>query len=168
MATPIYALVLLDLVFNSGNCVHTFLNWYERGRKIMDQNKNMNMEKIIQELEERIRQAQLSNDVTTLNELISNELQFVFLDGSVATKSDDLEAHRNKLVIFHSITFTDQIIKTFENIATVTVKAEISATMNGQSFHGYYRYGRTWARLNDQWQLIAGGVVQLPESKSSN
>ena len=136
----------------------------------MSQNKNknidmaINMEKIIQDLEERIRKAQLSNDVNTLDELISNQLQFVFLDGSVASKSDDLEAHRNKLVIFHSITFTDQIIQTFENLATVTVKAEISGTMNGQSFHDNYRYGRTWARLNDQWQIIAGNVVQLPEA----
>jgi hypothetical protein len=144
------------------------ISW--RYGKIMSQNKNknidmaINMEKIIQDLEERIRKAQLSNDVNTLNELISNQLQFVFLDGSVASKSDDLEAHRNKLVIFHSITFTDQIIQTFENLATVTVKAEISGTMNGQDFHGYYRYGRTWARLNDQWQIIAGNVVQLPEA----
>lgn len=124
----------------------------------------MNIEKIIQDLEERIRKAQLSNDVNTLNELISNQLQFVFLDGSVASKSDDLEAHRNKIVIFHSITFTDQIIQTFENLATVTVKAEISGSMNGQDFYGYYRYGRTWTMLNGQWQLIAGNVVQLPES----
>jgi hypothetical protein len=142
------------------------ISW--RYGKIMSQNKNIdmaiNMEKIIQDLEERIRKAQLSNDVNTLDELISNQLQFVFLDGSVASKSDDLEAHRNKLVIFHSITFTDQIIQTFENLATVTVKAEIRGTMNGQSFHDNYRYGRTWARLNDQWQLIAGNVVQLPEA----
>ena len=144
------------------------ISW--RYGKIMSQNKNknidmaINMEKIIQDLEERIRKAQLSNDVNTLDELISNQLQFVFLDGSVASKSDDLEAHRNKLVIFHSITFTDQIIQTFENLATVTVKAEIRGTMNGQSFHDNYRYGRTWARLNDQWQIIAGNVVQLPEA----
>ncbi len=144
------------------------ISW--RYGKIMSQNKNknidmaINMEKIIQDLEESLRKAQLSNDVNTLNELISNQLQFVFLDGSVASKSDDLEAHRNKLVIFHSITFTDQIIQTFENLATVTVKAEISGTMNGQDFHGYYRYGRTWAILNGLWQLIAGNVVQLPES----
>ncbi len=134
----------------------------------MSQNKNIdmaiNMEKIIQDLEERLRKAQLSNDVNTLDELISNQLQFVFLDGSVASKSDDLEAYRNKLVIFHSITFTDQIIQTFENLATVTVKAEIRGTMNGQSFHDNYRYGRTWAILNGQWQIIAGNVVQLPEA----
>ena len=142
------------------------ISW--RYGKIMSQNKNIdmaiNMEKIIQDLEESLRKAQLSNDVNTLDELISNQLQFVFLDGSVASKSDDLEAHRNKLVIFHSITFTDQIIQTFENLATVTVKAEIRGTMNGQSFHDNYRYGRTWARLNDQWQIIAGNVVQLPEA----
>lgn len=144
------------------------ISW--RYGKIMSQNKNknidmaINMEKIIQDLEESLRKAQLSNDVNTLDELISNQLQFVFLDGSVASKSDDLEAHRNKLVIFHSITFTDQIIQTFENLATVTVKAEIRGTMNGQSFHDNYRYGRTWARLNDQWQIISGNVVQLPEA----
>ncbi|MFM7603236.1 MAG: nuclear transport factor 2 family protein [Pseudanabaena sp.] len=126
------------------------------------------MEKTIQDLEERIRQAQLSNDVNTLDELISNQLQFVSLDGSVASKSDDLEALRNKIVIFHSITFTDQIIQTFENLATVTVKAEISGTMNGQDFHGHYRYGRTWAKLNGQWQIIAGNMVQLPELHSTN
>ena len=130
----------------------------------MDQIENINMEKIIQDLEESLRKAQLSNDVDTLNELISNQLQFVFLDGSVVSKSDDLKAHRNKLVIFHSITFTEQIIQTFDNLATVTVKAEIRGTMNGQSFHDNCRYGRTWARLNDQWQIIAGNVVQLTES----
>ena len=46
----------------------------------------------------------------------------------------------------------------------MTVKAEIIATMNGQSFHNYYRYGRNWAILNGKWQLIAGNVVQLPDS----
>lgn len=131
--------------------------------QVMDQNNSTNIKETIQDLEEQIRKAQLSNDVDTLNELISDQLQFVFLDGSVASKSDDLEAHRNKLVIFHNITFTDQVINTFENLATVTVKAEISATMNGQSFHNHYRYGRTWANLNGQWQLIAGNVVQIPE-----
>lgn len=128
----------------------------------------MSAEIVIQEirdLEERIRRAQLSNDVDTLDELISNQLQFVFLDGSVASKSDDLEAHRNKVVIFHRITYTEQTVEVFEKFATVTVKAEISGFMNGQDFHGFYRYGRTWALLNGHWQLISGNVVQLPHAQ---
>ena len=40
---------------------------------------------IIAQHEERLRQAQLKSDVAALSELIADEIQFVFLDGSVTT-----------------------------------------------------------------------------------
>lgn len=112
----------------------------------------------IKELEERIRQAQLTNDTSILEEIISEDLQFVFFDGNVASKKDDIEAHHNKVVIFNEIKFTEQVINVFNNIATVTVLAEIRGMMNSSDFHGFYRYGRTWMKQDGKWQLISGCV----------
>src|SRR5205809_1065858 len=99
----------------------------------------------IKELEERLRQAQFSNDVAALDELLADRLQFVFLDGSVARKSDDITVHRNKLVRFHSIEFSEQTIEILSDVlATVTVKAAIAATSGSESFRRTCRYGRTW------------------------
>jgi hypothetical protein len=115
----------------------------------------------IQALEENIRQAQLTNDVSILEDVLSDDLQFVFFDGSVASKQDDIKAHQNKIVIFHEIKFSEQVIKTFKGLASVTVLAEIKGTMNGSDFHGFYRYGRTWANLEGRWQLISGCVFPV-------
>lgn len=123
------------------------------------------MKKQIQELEERIRQAQLANDVQALEELISDQLQFIFLDGSVVGKTADLEAHRRKLVRFQSITFTEQVIETWENVSTVTVKAEIQAIVGGEMLQNTCRYGRTWAKINGQWKLISGNVTIISGDK---
>ncbi len=60
----------------------------------------------------------------------------------MASKQDDISAHQNKIVLFHEIKFSEQIIKMFKDLASVTVLAEIRGTMNGSDFHEFYRYGR--------------------------
>ena len=115
----------------------------------------------IKALEEKIRQAQLTNDTSILEELISDDLQFVFFDGTVASKKDDIAAHKNKLVLFHEIKFSEQVIKIFKDLASVTVLAEIRGAMSGSDFHGFYRYGRTWSKLEARWQLISGCVFPV-------
>lgn len=119
------------------------------------------MKEEIRVLEERLRLAQLSNNVIELDDLISDKLQFIFLDGSLVSKKDDLEAHRNKAVIFKTITFTEQSIECFEQIATVTVKAHIEAKVGEQNIQSVFRYGRTWAKSMGKWKVISGNVTQI-------
>ena len=112
-------------------------------------------------LEQRLRQAQLNGDVKELDELISDNLQFVFFDGSVVSKADDLAAHKNKVVVFTKIIFTEQSIKCFDDFATVTVKAEVEAKIGEQVNHNFLRYGRTWAKVQGSWKIISGNVTQI-------
>lgn len=121
------------------------------------------MKDLIVELEEKIRLAQLNNDVKVLEELLAQELKFVGLDGKIATKLDDLTAHKKKLVLFKDIKFSDRTIMEFDEFAIVTVKAEISGESEGVAFHGFYRYLRNWARINHKWQVISGCVAEIKQ-----
>jgi hypothetical protein len=109
---------------------------------------------VISKHEEQLRLAQLSGDVAELDELISDELQFIFHDGSFAAKQMDLEAHRSKILKIQSIDFSEQNIQIFGDTAVVTVKAKLVGNYSGHPFQGMYRYCRTWLFRNQRWQII--------------
>ena len=119
------------------------------------------MIKIISQYEERLRQAQLTSNVAELSELISDELQFIFFDGSIATKDMDLDAHRKGLFKFQTIEFSEQNIRIFDNTAVVTVKSKVVLTINGRPEEGTLRYIRTWHFKENRWQIIAGSVAKI-------
>lgn len=121
------------------------------------------MKDIIIDLEEKIRKAQLENDVKVLEELLAQDLKFIGLDGNIATKLDDINAHKAKLVLFKDITFSERTIHEFDDFAVVTVKAEITGETGGTAFHGHYRYLRNWARIDHRWQIISGCVAEIKQ-----
>jgi hypothetical protein len=51
-------------------------------------------------MEARVRSVQLNADVDALDQLIADDLLFTGPDGNLATKADDLAAHRSGLVRF--------------------------------------------------------------------
>ena len=116
-------------------------------------------ERIIAQHEERLRQTQLKSDVSALNALIADEIQFVFLNGSVTTKAMDLEAHRTGIIRVQSIDFSERYIRCLsDTVATATVKAAMVVVFQGQEVRGNYRYCRTWMKRNRRWQIVAGCV----------
>lgn len=119
------------------------------------------MIKIIAQYEERLRQAQLTSNVAELSELISDELQFIFFDGSIATKEMDLDAHQKGLYKFQTIEFSEQNIRIFENTAIVTVKSKVVLMANGRPEQGTLRYIRTWHLKENRWQIIGGSVTKI-------
>jgi hypothetical protein len=72
------------------------------------------IEQVIRQYEERLRVAQLASDVGALDELISDDLQFVLFDGTVWTKQMDLEAHRSGALQLRLLEFSEQRISTLE------------------------------------------------------
>ncbi len=120
------------------------------------------LEQTIREYEERLREAQLKSDVVALNELISDELQFVLFDGSVYTKQMDLDAHRSGALKLKSIEFSEQRICTFGDVAVVTTQAKLAGTSSGQAFETKMRYLRTWQKRESGWKIIAGSVIAIP------
>lgn len=119
------------------------------------------MKEEIIKLEEELRLAMLASDVEKLDELISDSLMFIAPNGIVATKQMDLDIHRSGAQKMTKLTPSEQKIQFFDNCAIVTVKMEVEGIIGESHISRDYRYTRTWAKINNKWQIIAGAVVAI-------
>jgi ketosteroid isomerase-like protein len=122
----------------------------------------------IMALEGQLRAAQLAADVATLDRLIGDDLLFTGPTGELASKGDDLAAHRDGLLRFsaHNPEET-RIRRVGDHVAVVALRTRLSGVFAGQPFSGTYRYTRVWARSNGQWQIVAGHVSEVPRPDAS-
>jgi ketosteroid isomerase-like protein len=114
------------------------------------------------EAERRLQAAQLSSDVTALDELIDDRLLFTGPDGSLLTKADDLDAHRSGAQTLHRLDEIDLRIRVFGSTGVTWLLADVAGTFGGQSVTARLRYTRTWV-LDERngWQVVAAHATAL-------
>ena len=111
--------------------------------------------------EYQLADAMKKHDVEVLDKLIHDDLVFHTPDGSVITKTIDLEAHRSGAMVIESIVASGQKICLFDDIAIVSVLVETKGEMLGQPIAGKFRYIRTWKSINGIPRIIAGSCIQV-------
>ena len=120
----------------------------------------------IVEYETRIRAAQLSGDGEALNALIADDLLFTGPDGRLATKSEDLEAHRSGTVRFLSHEPEELSIRRVNNnVAITALRARLVVAIGESVVRGAFRYTRIWERdPSGSWRVVGGHVSALQDS----
>lgn len=115
-------------------------------------------------LEARLRVAQLDADVATLDALIADELLFTGPDGQLASKAQDLAAHRSGAVRFVSHEPEElRIRRVNADVAVTALRARLAVEVAGTLTPGTYRYTRVWAREGGgSWRVIGGHVSEVP------
>ncbi len=117
----------------------------------------------ILQLEARLRLAQLSADVPTLDALIAEDLLFAGPDGALATKAMDLAAHASGSVRFrrHDPEAL-QVRRVGADCAVASLRARLVVVVAGAEVSGTFRYTRVWAREpGDGWRVVAGQVSAI-------
>lgn len=114
----------------------------------------------IAECERQLRSAQLAADIAALDRLIADELLFTGPDGQLATKAQDLDAHRSGLVRFREHEPEELRIRHVgANVAIVALRARLAVEVAGTLVRGTYRYTRIWAREDGApWRVVGGHV----------
>lgn len=117
-------------------------------------------------LESELRSAQLGADVVALDRLISDELLFVGPDGNLATKAQDLEAHRSGAVRFRAHEPEElHVRRVGDDVAIAALRAKLTVDVAGSVVSGMYRYTRIWARESDGvWRVVGGHVSHVSGS----
>ena len=117
----------------------------------------------IVDAETRLRAAQLGADVDALEDLISEDLLFTGPDGRLATKSQDLEAHRSGVVRFRDHEPQElHIRRVGADVAVAALRAWLVVEVAGCVLSGLYRYTRVWARENGgPWRVVGGHVSAI-------
>ena len=118
----------------------------------------------IVELEARLREAQLSANVAELTALIDDDLLFAGPDGQLATKQQDLAAHRSGVVRFREHVPEElRVRRVGLNVAVTSLRARLAVEVMGTLDRGTYRYTRVWARDAAQhWRVVGGHVSPVP------
>lgn len=119
------------------------------------------MKSEILEKEEELRLAMLQGNITTLNELISDDLVFLSPFGCIVTKQMDLEAHSTKMQIMTKLEPSEQIIDVKDGFVISTVKMDVQGKYGQMDITGQYRYLRIWQKVDSKWKIVAGSVVKI-------
>lgn len=117
--------------------------------------------------EARLRAAQLGADVVALDRLIADELLFTGPDGRLATKAQDLEAHRSGAVRIREHEPQELRVRRVGAAAAVAaLRTRLAVEVAGTLHRGTYRYTRLWAREEGDgvWRVVGGHVSAVPES----
>jgi hypothetical protein len=113
-------------------------------------------------LEARIRAAQLSADIISLDELISDDLLFTGPDGQLGTKAQDIEAYRSGAVRFLAHVPQElRIRRVGRNAAVSSLRAQLTVDVAGNISRGIYRYTRVWACEDGKLWRVVGGHVSM-------
>jgi ketosteroid isomerase-like protein len=115
----------------------------------------------IEQLETKLAQAMLDNDLDTLDRIISDDLMFTGPDGVLVTKAQDLALHRSGDIVFTNYEIDELIIQLYNPIAIANVKVKLAGSFKGESFASDYRYLRIYLKQNDRWQIIGGQVTAI-------
>ncbi len=115
-------------------------------------------------LEAALRAAQLAADVQALDRLIADDLLFTGPDGQLATKAQDLAAHRSgALRIREHIPTELRIRRLGADAAIVALRTRLTVEVQGSTVTGTYRYTRIWAREQGEWRVAGGHVAPSPD-----
>ncbi|HYW32849.1 MAG TPA: nuclear transport factor 2 family protein [Gemmatimonas sp.] len=113
-------------------------------------------------LEARLRRAQLAADVHELDELISDDLLFTGPDGTLVTKSDDLDSHRSGTVRFRAHDPQElRVRRVGAAVAITMLQARLAVEVAGALHEGTFRYMRVWNREDGKWRVAGGSVVAV-------
>lgn len=112
--------------------------------------------------EERLRQAMMRNDVTLLDELISPDLLFTGHLGQLATKEEDLAAHRARLLRVTGMEPSERRIQLHDDFAVVSVLMHLTGSYDGTPIDQHMRYTRVWAvSESGALRIVAGHMSEV-------
>lgn len=116
----------------------------------------MNARATIEQVEERLRDAMLSGDVSALDELLGDRMVFTNQAGVRLSKADDIAAHQSGLLRIERLdVIGESIVRLLGESAIVSVTVDLAGTYDGQSFGGAFAYSRVWHRSDGQWRVEA-------------
>jgi ketosteroid isomerase-like protein len=111
--------------------------------------------KEIEALEERWRNAIISNNVSEMDHLLADDYIGISANGTVETKAQALAARKAGTVKITQLDLNDLKVRVYGDTAVVTSKADLAGT-NGQSdISGNYRYTRVYNKRLGQWKIIS-------------
>lgn len=110
------------------------------------------------------RQAQLSEDIPAMDQLLADSFLGITASGQVVTKNQQLDRMRSRQLAITKLDMADTKIKISGNLAVVTSLARLEGTANGSPLHGFFRYTRVYNRVQGVgWKITNFEATRVPD-----
>jgi hypothetical protein len=120
----------------------------------------MNREEILL-LERRLIEGIKTSDIVLLDKLLHDDLLFMVPDGSIITKTMDLESHRKGQMVVKSLLPDFEAVSLIDDTAVVNVVYNTEGSMMGTHIKGRFRYIRIWKKFSEGIKVIGGACFYL-------
>src|SRR5581483_6618464 len=122
---------------------------------------NMSIDDEILTCEAELRDAQLTGDVAVLERLLDDDLLFGAIDGTLATKWDDLALHASRRLQITRMEPVERRMIHLGATSVVSVLMDAAATMDGTAIAATLRYTRVWHKRPEGWRVVAGHMSRV-------
>jgi ketosteroid isomerase-like protein len=111
--------------------------------------------KVIEGLESQWREAQLTDNVATLDRLLADDYLGISANGTLETKADVLALRRSGQLKITQLDLSDVKIRVYGDTAVVTSKVDLTGKNGDRDISGHYRYTRVYNYRNGQWRIVS-------------
>ena len=119
-----------------------------------------NIEQLITDIERRLHDATIANDVKTTDELLADDWLNINANGSVSTKAQSLAIMTQ--FQFLSIVNEDVRYRVYPGIVVVTGRSERQLSgADGGIISSRVRFTRVYAQLAGQWRVITSQATPM-------
>ena len=108
----------------------------------------------IEQIQEQWRQAQLGQNVSTMDHLLADDFLGVTAAGQVVTKAQQLDRMRTGQLKLTELEISDTKIKFSHTLAVATSLLHLDGTAEGHPLRGYFRFLQVYQRTpGDGWKI---------------
>ena len=101
------------------------------------------------------RTAELTNDTTAMEKLLSDDYVGITAGGRVLTKAQQLDRMRTRQTEMTRLDVSDMKVRLVGSVAIVTSLTELDGTIDGRVTHGQFRSIRVYQRVSSgNWKII--------------
>ena len=113
-------------------------------------------------LEQQWRAAQLTNDVTAMDKLLSDDYLGITSGGNVLTKAQQLDRMRTRALSLTSLELSDIKVKLVGQIAIVNSVARTTGSSENLRLDGSFRYTRIYQHLpTGAWKITNFEITRI-------
>lgn len=120
--------------------------------------------KIIEGLESEWRDAQLTDNIATLDRLLADDYLGISANGTLETKADVLATRRSGRLKITQMVLSDVKIRIYGDTAVVTSKVDLTGKNGDRDISGHYRYTRVYNFRAGQWRIVSFEASRVPAS----
>ena len=103
----------------------------------------------------------VKRDTDFLDRHLSEDYTSIHPHGNVLDKKGEIEVVKSGEVAIMEMKPNEMKVRTYDNVAVITGRSTIKATVNGQDASGEYRFTDVWVKRGDRWQAVASQVTRI-------